>query len=198
MGLTGGIGCGKSTVCRKFSGLGVPTIDTDALARDVAAPGTPGLRRVADAFGSEVLHADGSLDRHALRRAVFGDPEARRHLEAILHPLIHEQMERHIATLTAPYVVIAIPLLIEAGWQGAVDRILVVDCAESQQIRRTVQRDRLDEQEVRAIIAAQLNREARLAQADDVLHNDGTEAELEAQVGRLHVRYLEISARQRG
>jgi len=190
IGLTGGIASGKSTVERLFAAHGVPVIDSDVIAREVVAPGTPGLALVRARFGDAVLLEDGSLDRRALRRLVFEDPTARRDLEAIVHPLIRRAMAEQSAAAKGPYQINVIPLLVEGGRRAGIDRVLVVDCPEALQIERVMQRDQVTEPEARAILAAQTSRSARLAAADDVIVNDGDAAALQAQVDALHAKYL--------
>jgi dephospho-CoA kinase len=190
IGLTGGIASGKSTVAQRFTELGVPVIDADVAARAVVAPGTPGLKRVINRFGPGVVAKNGELDRRALRDLVFSDPGSRRDLEAILHPLIRADMDRSAATAAGPYVVMAIPLLVEGGSRDRVDRILVVDVDENVQLQRVMARDLCSLEQARAILASQASRSARLAVADDVLPNTGTVTDLRQAVDRLHERYL--------
>jgi dephospho-CoA kinase len=193
IGLTGGIASGKSTVERLFAAQGVPIIDSDVIAREVVAPGMPGLAQIHARFGDAVLLADGSLDRRALRRLVFADPAARRDLEAIVHPLIRAAMAEQSAAAGGPYQINVIPLLVEGGRRAGIDRVLVVDCPESLQIERVMQRDQVTETEARAILAAQTTRAARLAAADDVIVNDGDATALQAQVDALHAKYLRMA-----
>ena len=197
IGLTGGIASGKSTVAQRFTELNVPVIDADAAARAVVAPGQPGLRQVIDRFGPSVVAADGELDRRSLRELIFSDPEARRDLEAILHPLIRADMDRSAAAADGPYVVMAIPLLIESASRDRVDRILVVDADEDVQLRRVIARDQCSLEQARAILASQAPRSARLAAADDVLLNGGTVTDLRQSVDRLHERYLRLAQARR-
>jgi dephospho-CoA kinase len=189
IGLTGGIGSGKSVVADLLAAHGATIIDADVLAREVVGPGTPGLAAVADRFGEGVLQLDGSLDRAALGRIVFGDPEARRDLEAIIHPAVRARA----ASLTAAapdgaVVVQVIPLLVETGQQANFDLVVVVDVDPAVQLSRIVLRDGLSEPEAQARIRAQATREARLAAADVVLANNGTASELSAAVDRLWTR----------
>ncbi len=193
VGLTGGIGSGKSTVSALFEKLGVPVIDADLVARQVVEPGQPALAEIEAAFGPGVIDAAGRLDRAALRRIVFGDDEARQRLEAILHPRILAEMKRRAGALDAPYLIFAIPLLIEAGQQGEVDRVLVVDASDAIRRHRVMERDGLSEAEVAAVMAAQASREARLAAADDVIVNEGDAENLARAVADLHRRYLELA-----
>jgi len=193
IGLTGGIASGKSTVARLFAARGVPVIDTDQIARDVVEPGQPALAAVVVAFGADILAADGHLDRPALRRMVFADPEARRRLETILHPAIRTELAQRSAAAGGPYQVWVIPLLVEGGRLDRVDRVLVVDCAEETQVARLMARDGETADSARAILAAQVDRARRLAAADDIILNDGNEAALEPQVAALDARYRELA-----
>lgn len=194
IGLTGGIGSGKTTVCRLFAEFGVPIIDTDIIAREIVEPGEPALSALAELFGKEVLHSDGSLDRSALRKQVFDDENKRVQLERLLHPLIRKRMHMQISHLTAPYVIIAIPLLLEKAWQNEVDRILVVDTTEALQLSRTMARDGLDAQTVQGIIHTQASRQQRIAAADDIIHNDSDQGELKRQVRALHRYYQQLAS----
>jgi dephospho-CoA kinase len=194
VGLTGGIASGKSTVARLFAALGVPIIDADELAREVVAAGTPLLGTIAARFGPQVLAADGTLNRRALRELVFADPHARADLESLTHPAIREAMEARAARAGGAYQIFAIPLLIEQGGVTAVDRVLVVDCDDSLQIRRLQARDGSTLDEARAMLGAQASRAARLAAADDVIRNDGDLQRLRVPVERLHRHYLELAA----
>ena len=192
IGLTGGIASGKSMVTQRFAELGVPVIDADVASRSVVEPGKPGLAQVVRRFGVGVLDADGRLDRRALRSLIFKDSSLRQALDAILHPLIRAEMEREAAEANGPYVVMAIPLLVEGGSPGKrVDRVLVVDADETLQIQRLRARDGSSEDEARAILVSQASRTARLAAADDVLLNTGSVAELRQAVDRLHEQYLQ-------
>ena len=193
VGLTGGIASGKSTVSAAFTQLGVPVIDADEVAREVVAPGTPGLQAVVRRFGQQLLDPAGALKRGALRALIFQDPQARHDLEAILHPLIRSRMEALADATTGPYVVMAIPLLVEGGPSDRVDRILVVDADESAQVQRVQARDHVDDSQARAILAAQASRAQRLSVADDVLENRGTVAELRQAVEKLHGHYLQLA-----
>lgn len=193
IGLTGGIASGKSTVAQRFLDLSIPVIDADVAARAVVAPGTPGLAQVIQRFGNGVVADNGELDRRALRDQIFSDPGARRGLEAILHPLIRADMERSAEKAVGPYLVMAIPLLIEGGSLERVDRILVVDVDEAVQLQRVMARDRCSLAEAEAILAAQAGRSPRLAAADDVLLNIGTVTDLRQGVDRLHKSYLRLA-----
>jgi len=197
IGLTGGIASGKSTVAQRFVELGVPVIDADAAARAVVAPGKPGLAAVSERFGSRVLAENGELDRRALRDLVFKDPESRRNLESILHPLIRAEMEHSADLAVGPYIVMAIPLLVEGDSHERVDRVLVVDVDEAVQLQRVMTRDGCTLEQARAILASQASRSARLALADDVLPNAGTVTDLRQAVDQLHERYLRLAGAQR-
>jgi dephospho-CoA kinase len=197
IGLTGGIASGKSTVAQRFAELGVPVIDADVAARAVVAPGKPGLAEVLKRFGSGVMTENGELDRRALRDLIFREPGSRRDLEAILHPLIRAHMDQSAEQAVGPYVVMAIPLLVEGGSRERVDRILVVDVDEAVQLQRVMARDGCTEVQARAILASQASRSARLAAADDVLRNTGTVTDLRQEVDRLHQRYLRLAEAQR-
>ncbi len=194
IGLTGGIGSGKSTVCRLFADLGVPIIDTDDIAHSLVEPGKPALAYMVEAFGQEILDQQGALNRALLRERVFSDEKQRQRLELILHPLIRSEMHRQLERLKGSYVIIAIPLLLEKGWQGEVDRILVVDTNETLQMQRTVRRDGLSEAAVKRIMKSQVSRQQRLATADDTIHNDGALDKLRGQVIELHQLYLQLAA----
>lgn len=197
IGLTGGIGSGKSTVGHYFQDLGVPVIDADVVARELVEPGRPALAQLAELFGEDILNADGTLNRPRLRALAFSDEAAKERLEKLLHPLIRAEMLRQSARLEAPYCVFVIPLLLEKGWQSMVDRVLVVDASEDEQVRRAMARDGVDEESIRAIMANQVDRKTRLAAADEVIHNEGQLDALRQQVERLHRHYLRLSADRR-
>ncbi len=197
VGLTGGIGSGKSTVANLFAELGTPVIDTDQIAHQLTVPGSATLDAIRASFSEDVIQADGSLDRAALRHLVFGDAVARRKLEAILHPLIRRAVAQALATVVAPYVLIVIPLLVETGaYRDLLNRVLVVDCPEVLQISRVEARNGLVHEEVLAIISAQASRAERLAEADDVIVNTTSMEDLLAQVAALHQAYLVQTAAQ--
>ena len=197
IGLTGGIGSGKTTVANYFAALGVPVIDADQIARELVAPGQPALQAIVDAFGSAVLDSAGHLDRTRLRAMVFGaDAHAgpRQLLESILHPLIRTEMQRRAQAMTAPYGLLAIPLLVEGGQTDLVERILVVDAPEALQYQRVRQRDNaLPAEEITAILRAQASRQQRLAVADDIIVNDGDLEKLHQQVLILHQFYQRLA-----
>jgi dephospho-CoA kinase len=194
VGLTGGIASGKTTVALRFRELGVPVVDADEIAHALVAPGQPGLAQVVARFGADVLEAGGRLDRRRLRHLIFDKPELRKDLEGILHPLIRAEMEVCADAARGPYVVLAIPLLVEGGNTARVDRILVVDVDEDRQLQRVMTRDATTLEQARAILAAQASRDARLEVADDVLTNHGSIAELRQAVDTLHERYLVLGA----
>jgi dephospho-CoA kinase len=195
VGMTGGIGSGKTTVANLFAELGAAVIDTDAIAHELTGPRGAAMPDIARAFGEGVFQANGSLDRVAMRQLCFSDPTARKRLESILHPLIRsESIARCRRADYAPYVMLVVPLLIESGaYREHIDRILVIDCAESVQVARVMVRSRLSADEVLAIMATQASREERRAAADDVLTNDDGLDELQPQVLRLHHRYVEFA-----
>ena len=191
--LTGGIASGKSAVATLFQARGVPVVDSDVIAREIVAPGTPALDAIRVRFGDAVLLPDGSLDRRALREQVFADPAARRDLEAITHPAIRERMQAWSRTAAGPYQIHMIPLLAEGGGRRDFNRVLVVDCPEELQIQRVMQRDGVDANSARNVLAAQASRAERLAIADDVIVNDGDRDKLSQDVDALHRRYLQLS-----
>jgi len=193
VGVTGGIGSGKTTICREFAALGAPVIDTDQVARDVVAPGSPGLAAVVAAFGPEVLTADGQLDRRRVRQLVFATPALREQLEAILHPLIRQETDARVQAAGFPYCLVCIPLLVERGGGNRVNRVLVIDCPTEVQIARVMARDELTAPEVAAIMQTQASREDRLAAAHDVLENTGDVSLLRPQISALHARYLQLA-----
>jgi dephospho-CoA kinase len=194
IGLTGGIGSGKSAVADLFASLGVPIIDADELARKVVMPGEPAFEEIVQQFGSGVLTAAGELDRRLMRERVFADAENRNRLEAIVHPRVYAEIERRLEALDAAYAIVVVPLLIETGGTDLVDRVLVVDAPKELQIERVSRRDGTTPAAVEQILAAQLDRDARLAGADDVIENDASEASLAEKVSALHRRYLDTSA----
>ena len=195
VGLTGGIGSGKSAAADAFGALGATVVDTDAIAHALTAPGGAAVAEIARQFGKAFVDATGAMDRKRMRALVFNDAEEKQRLEALLHPMIRAESERRIAAATGPYVVLVVPLLIEsAGYRQRVGRVLVVDCPEALQLARVRQRSGLAEEEVKRIIAAQIQRERRLAAADDVIDNSGSIAALQQQVRRLHDKYLALAA----
>lgn len=193
IGLTGGIGSGKSTVAEMFARKGAPIVDTDEIAHELVRAGQPALREIEQAFGPEVISADGNLDRAQMRGRIFSDASERKRLEAILHPRIRDTVQQRIANLVAPYCVIVVPLLVETRFDELVDRVLVVDVDKKQQLERTKARDQLSAAAIDAVIAAQAGRSRRLARADDVIANKGTLEQLEREVERLDIRYRTLS-----
>ena len=196
VGVTGGIGSGKSAVAHLFAQRGITVVDTDAIAHALTAPGGAAMPALRAEFGDTVANADGALDRAAMRAMVFADPAARKRLEAILHPLIRAESERQLLQRPAEsaYAILMVPLLVESGdYRKRVNRIAVVDCAENTQIERVMSRNGLARSEIERILAAQATRAERLAAADDVIDNDGALAALPPQIERLHGRYLELS-----
>lgn len=196
VGLTGGVGCGKSTVAARFARLGAAMVDTDAIAHDLTGPAGAAMPDLIAAFGAACATPQGGLDRAAMRVRVFADPAMRERLRAILHPkILHEARLRVLAATRAPYVVLVVPLLVEnlPSYRDLVDRIAVVDCAPEQQIARTSARPGLDESQARAIIAAQIDPASRLAAADDRIDNRHDMADLMRRVDDLHARYLVLA-----
>lgn len=192
--LTGGVAAGKNAVAQRFQALGIDVYDADLAAREVVAPGETALAEIEFVFGADVLDADGALDRRAMRERVFADPAARRQLETIVHPRVRAWLRRHVGMNRGPYCLIAVPLLVahraDYDW---VNRVLLVDAPEATQLRRLMQRDGATADSAQRMLAAQASRAERLAIADDVIMNDGTESALDAQVAALHQRYLELA-----
>lgn len=194
VGLTGGIGCGKSTVADLFAELGASIIDTDVIAHGLTAPHGPAMPAILAEFGPDFATPDGALDRARMRTLVFSDATARTRLEAILHPRIRDATAAAAAIATGPYVIYVVPLLIESGtWRERVSRVLAIDCSEDTQVARVMRRSGLTADAVRAIMAAQVTRQERMAAADDVIDNDDGVEALRPQVERLHKRYLALS-----
>ena len=197
IGLTGGIGSGKSTVAQRLVERGAALVDTDEIAHALTAPHGEAIAPIRAAFGDRVIAADGRMDRAEMRALAFGDPQVRRRLEAILHPMIRARTQAGIDAAVragAPYVIVAVPLLVESGdWRGRYDRVLVVDCPPETQIARVIARNALPREQVAAILAAQASREQRLAAADDVVDNAGPPEALEPQIARLHALYAGLS-----
>jgi len=193
VGLTGGIGSGKSAAAVEFERLGATVVDTDAIAHELTEKGGSALPEISRLFGKNLISSDGAMDRSRMRELAFSDPASRKKLEALLHPLIREESARRIAAAPGPYVVHVIPLLVEGGdYRARVDRVLVVDAPENVQVARVRERG-LDEQQIRKIIGVQAPRAARLQAADDVIDNGGTLGALRKQVGELHKKYLEFA-----
>ena len=190
VGLTGGIGSGKSTASAGFAALGISIIDADVASRVVVAPGRPALRKIAEHFGEALIKTDGELDRSALRSLIFADTKERKWLEALLHPLIYAEILSGMKTATTPYAVLSSPLLLESGQNRMTQRTAVIDVPADLQLERTLQRDHSSAAEIQRIIDSQMSRQARLAKADDVIDNTGTLASLKSQVSELHEQYL--------
>ncbi|MDR5758156.1 dephospho-CoA kinase [Caballeronia sp. LZ035] len=196
IGLTGGIGSGKSTVADLFAARGVPLIDTDLIAHQITAPGGVAMPLIAAEFGQDFVTADGALDRARMRTLVFSDDTAKARLEAIVHPLIRAETERQRQTAAGPYHIVVVPLLVESGsWSERVSRVLVVDCPVETQIARVMRRNGFTREQVLAIMAKQASRETRLAAADDIVLNDASATldHLADQVNTLHARYLALA-----
>jgi dephospho-CoA kinase len=194
VGLTGGIGSGKSAAAAEFGRLGAAVVDTDAIAHELTEAGGGAIPEIRRVFGPAAIEASGAMDRGQMRARVFADPLAKKALEALLHPLIREESQRRIAAARAPYVIHVVPLLVESpDYRRRVDRVLVIDAPEALQVERVRSRSGLSEAEVRAIVAAQATRAQRLAAADDVIENRGTIEALREQVAALHRKYLEYS-----
>ncbi|ENO2774425.1 dephospho-CoA kinase [Salmonella enterica] len=192
--LTGGIGSGKSTVADAFADLGITVIDADIIARQMVEPGQPALNAIAKHFGSELIAADGTLRRRALREHIFSHPEEKAWLNALLHPLIQQETQRQFQQATSPYVLWVVPLLVENRLSQKANRVLVVDVTPETQLMRTMQRDDVTSEHVEHILAAQATREARLAVADDVIDNNGAPDAIASDVARLHASYLKLAS----
>jgi len=195
IGLTGGIASGKSSVAAQFAALGVPIIDTDQIARELVIPGQPALQGIVEHFGTQALLADGQLDRAWLRQRIFNDAQERAALNAIMHPRIRARVEDELSTLTTtPYAIVVIPLLVESqNYDDMVQRVLLVDLDETEQLRRLMARDGIDAMQARAALNAQASRAQRLARADDVIDNNGSAVALAPQVSRLHTHYTQLA-----
>lgn len=194
VGLTGGIGSGKTFIATMFSESGAAVVDTDDIAHRITAAGGTAIPAICEQFGREYVTTDGALDRVRMRALVFSQPEQKKKLEAIVHPLIRLEAERSASAAKGLYLIFVVPLLIEsATWRQRVSRVLVVDCPEQLQVERVMMRSGLSEEQVRAIMATQVPRETRLAVADDVIVNDGDKASLWPQVERLHKHYLSLA-----
>lgn len=194
VGLTGGIGSGKTTIMKMFEALGVECIDADVVAREVVEPGTQAIAQIEAHFGSEFIMLDGSLNRALLRKKVFAEPEAKTWLNNLLHPLIREQMIAQLSTAKSPYSILVAPLLLENHLTSMVSRVLVIDIPESEQIIRSCKRDNNSEEQIKKIIASQIDRESRLSKADDIIDNHQKSLiEVQLQVAELHQTYLEFA-----
>ncbi|MFT3928663.1 MAG: dephospho-CoA kinase [Spongiibacteraceae bacterium] len=194
VGITGGIGSGKTAATDRFSALGITIVDADIASRIVVEPGTPALQKIAEHFGADILQSDGSLKRAALRKIIFADTNAKLWLEKLLHPLIAAEIQNQLKTAKSSYVVFVSPLLTESNQHELCDRILVIDAPENLQLQRTMERDNNDAAQVQRIIASQASREHRLKHADDVIENTGSLDHLTQQVATLHARYLQLAA----
>ena len=194
VGVTGGIGSGKSAVCKEFERYGINVVDADIVAREVVVPGSDGLADVVSTFGTQVLAGDGTLDRKKLRDIVFKDEKERVKLEEILHPRIRVSITEQLAASKSPYALLCVPLMVERGSSYACNRLLVVDCPEEIQITRVMERDDLTREQVLAIMSTQATREQRLAAADDIIMNDGTIEALAEKIKPLHDKYILLSA----
>ncbi|MDG9668247.1 dephospho-CoA kinase [Hahella sp. CR1] len=197
IGLTGGIASGKSAAAAMFVELGVPCIDADQVARDVVEPGEPALQHIAEHFGSALITPSGALDRAALRKLVFHDPEQKKWLESLLHPLINQRIRNWLSACASPYCILASPLLLETRQHELVERVLVIDVPEPVQIARAMARDQNSEDLVRRIIATQSGREYKRQHADDIILNDKDLAHLNQEVAKLHEYYLELAQHDR-
>lgn len=196
VGLTGGIGSGKSAVAQEFARLGVTVVDTDLIAHELTGRGGAAIAGIRRLFGDASIDAQGAMDRAWVRARVFAEPAERRRLEALLHPMIREESERRLAAASGPYAVLMVPLLVESGnYRNRVQRVLVVDCAEDIQIRRVIARSAMTEDEVRRVIATQVSRAERLAAADDKIDNSGSIDALHERVRALHREYLALARR---
>ena len=193
VGLTGGIGSGKTAVSNRFAKLGVGIVDADVIAREVVEPGTDALAKIAAHFGQHLIQSDGQLDRAALRQTIFSDAEAKQWLESLLHPLIANETARQLAAVQSSYAIYVSPLLVEGNQQGFCQRLVVVDVPESVQLERTMKRDSNERAQVERIIASQASREARLAAASDVIDNNAGFAELDKQISQLHQQFLDLA-----
>jgi dephospho-CoA kinase len=198
VGLTGGIGSGKTTVSDRFADLGAPVIDTDVLAREVVEPGEPALEQLVDDFGGEILRDDGTLNRDGLRERIFNDPEAKRRVESILHPAIRQRLNglvKELARQDIPYCIIVVPLLVETDFRELVDRILVVEAPRERRIRWVMERNGLSREEVEKIMDTQSSTEERRRVAHDIIENTGSREDLLEKVDRLHAKYLVVPPR---
>jgi len=192
IGLTGGIGSGKSVASDKFKSLGITIVDADVASRTVVEPGKPALKEIEDHFGSGIITAEGKLDRNNLREIIATDPEERKWLESVTHPKIGEQITKEISESTSLYTLFVAPLLLETNSQEMCSRVVVVDVPKDVQIQRTAKRDKVSPNQVEQMVAAQMEREKRLEKADDVLLNSGTIEDLEKQVEELHKKYIQM------
>lgn len=190
IGITGGIGSGKSTAAEYFAELGIEIIDADKIAHELTAINTPCANKIIMHFGNKVLNKDGTLNRKYLRKIIYQDPKQKKWLEGLLHPIIYAQMRTRIKKVKSPYCVLVIPLLFETHAKNIVDRVLVIDSPEELQIERTLKREQISKTELKKIFSAQISRTKRLAQADDIIYNDKSLHSLKRQVQKLHKKYL--------
>jgi len=194
LGLTGGIGSGKTTVANLFAELGASLVDTDLIAHQLTSPGGIAIPEISRQFGQEFILPDGAMDRGKMRERVFNHPEEKARLEAILHPLIRNETQKAADSAAGAYIIFVVPLLVESGsWKNRVSRVLVVDCAEQTQIQRVMARSGLTAQQVQAIMSTQVSREKRLQAADDVITNEGDIAQIAGQVRHLHAKYVKLA-----
>lgn len=193
IGLTGGIGSGKTTVANLFAEHGVPIIDADVIAREITQPHEKAYEAIVRHFGHQIILPSDQLDRAQLRKIIFAQTRERRWLENLLHPIIRDKIEQRIHLIDAPYCITVIPLLLEVTPYSFIDRILIIDTPEIQQIDRVIKRDKIEKETVYAILESQIAREERLTQADDVIINDGSLADLETQVTNLHAKYIQLA-----
>jgi dephospho-CoA kinase len=194
IGLTGGIGCGKSTVAELFANLHINIIDADHISHELSAPTGAAYEDIIKRFGTDIIHDDGTIDRKHLRDIVFNDPAKLKQLEQILHPKVRQRIATLVDAATSPYCIVVVPLLVETGMMDRFNRILVVDCEPVLQLQRIRQRDHVSEEQIRHIMARQADRESRLAAADDVIRNNSDREHLQQQVEKLHRYYLSLAA----
>ena len=196
IGLTGGIGCGKTTATNYFAKLGVPIIDADEIARELVEPGMPALIKIRQIFGKETISYNGSLNRKALRNIIFSDPIQKKKLESILHPRVYAEMQRRVDRLHNEYAILSIPLLLETKMEYFVDRILIIDCSVEAQFERVKKRDRLNDERIQSILNSQVSRDQRLLSGDDIIDNSGSTTALEESLKKLHNLYVSLSKNQ--
>lgn len=193
IGLTGGIGCGKTTAANLFIELGIPVLDADLIAHTLVNKGQLALNQIEKIFGSTIINEDGSLNRKKLGEIVFSNPHKKKQLESILHPLVYEELQRQLESLDAPYAILCIPLLLETKMQHIVDRVLVIDCPVEVQFERVKRRDQLTDERIFSVINAQTSRQQRLSLADDIIKNSGSTSKLAEQIKKLHNLYISTS-----
>jgi len=193
VGLTGGIGSGKSEVSRRFEALGIQVVDADIVAREVVEPNRPALQSIKKHFGETILSADGTLNRAQLRSIIFSEPEQKKWLENLLHPIIREQTIQQLQAAKSAYVILSSPLLLETTQHTLTNRIVVIDASEDLQLARASARDKNNSEQIKAIMATQMSRTERCAKADDIIRNNGNLEELDQQVNQLHIMYLTLA-----